>query len=263
MRKLEDINELHNIQLEMMEQFDKLCKEEGLTYFLAGGTLLGAIRHKGFIPWDDDVDLSMPRPDYEKLMSLGKNHPEKFGFLSLTQIGDGTNYPLPFAKIENTKTVIKKGDKSQGGLFIDIFPIDGYGDNKDNAKMLIRKACDSGCRIGRTFLPWSELKFKTALCKVLYILKGREKMYKDLIMNLQKNDFYKSEYIGSTFGLRCEKEIIERWTFETTIELPFEGKMFMAPKGYDQYLTQMYGNYMELPPVEKRVAPHEFDVYVK
>lgn len=262
MRKICDIDELHHIQLEMMEKFDKLCGEEGLTYFLAGGTLLGAIRHKGFIPWDDDVDLSMPRADYEKLMKLGKEHKEKLEFLSITQIGDESNYSLPFAKIENNNTKIYKGNKCQGGLFIDIFPIDGYGNDKDKAKRDIREACDKGCRIGRTYLPWNELKFKTKLLKIIYICRGREKMYKKLIDNLKSNDFYKSDYIGSTFGLRCEKEIIERETFEQTIDIPFEGKIFKAPAGYNQYLKQMYGDYMELPPVEKRVAPHEFDVYV-
>ncbi|SFO26621.1 lipopolysaccharide cholinephosphotransferase [Pseudobutyrivibrio sp. UC1225] len=262
MKKIENIQELHNIQLEMMDKFDKICKDNNLIYFLAGGTLLGAVRHKGFIPWDDDVDLAMPRPDYEKLLSLYTDNKEAFGFLSVVKFGDD-GYGIPFAKIVHNNTLIKVGNKEQGGLFIDIFPMDGFGDDLEEAKNQIRYINDTGCRIGRAYLPWNELKFSTKLVKILYTVIGRKKSYNSLLKKALKYDFYKSAYVGSTFGVRVEKEIIERWTFEKTMDMHFEDRVYQAPVGYDQYLKQMYGDYMQLPPEEKRVAPHEFDLYIK
>lgn len=263
MKKIESLEELHLLQLDMMDSFDSICRKNGLTYFLAGGTLLGAIRHKGFIPWDDDVDLSMPRPDYERLIKLFDEKPEEFGYLSVDHIRNKSDYVLPFARIVNSNTSVTRGNKDEGGLFIDIFPIDGFGNDKEEAQKLIGAFNDRGCRIGRSFWKWDELSVKSKLVKVIYICLGREKLYRSMVKDLCKNNFYESEYIGSTFGLRGKKEIIERHTFEKTMDFPFEDRIYKGPVGYDQYLKQMYGDYMELPPIEKRVPPHELVVYVK
>ena len=121
--------EIQEIELEILSNIAAVCEQHQWRYFLAGGTLLGALRHKGFIPWDNDIDISMPRRDYEKLLQFYKENGNRYKIL---QVGENTNYYLPFAKVVDTETLlVEKSIETQVpelGLFVDIFPIDGVGD---------------------------------------------------------------------------------------------------------------------------------------
>lgn len=271
MKKMESLQEIQKVELDILRVIRSVCQKYNLVFFLAGGTLLGAVRHNGFIPWDNDMDISMPRPDYDKLISNFDDEMElqklPYRVHRLTNSGQ---YCCPFIKIVDTRTMIMSGEnqKFKGkdmGIFVDIFPIDGLPDQKDvyiREFFAIREKC---IRIALSFARFGNLNFKEKLklCtyKFLYGSRDRERLL-DLLQNrLRRYSFYESRFIVSTFGLRKKKEIIEFKHFSKTVMLSFEGEQYPAPVGYKEYLTQMYGDYMQLPPENERVVPHNFEVY--
>jgi lipopolysaccharide cholinephosphotransferase len=271
MKQISTLQELHILELNMLDAIDNICKKYHLRYFLAGGTLLGAVRHGGFIPWDDDVDISMPRNDYEKFLEIMEQGEKEFPEYKVFQIHEKGDYCFPFAKFIDTRTIMKEHDQGLNvrnmGLFIDIFPIDGFGDDLEKAKAMIIKQSKIGGRIAVSFSNSKGFTFyrKCTLLvwKVKYFLKGKEKSYRSLVNELSKYDFDKSQFVGSTFGLRGTREIIKQEHFAKSIKMNFENRKYSVPIGYDQYLKQMYGDYMELPPEEERIEPHGFEFYLK
>lgn len=270
MRKITDIETLQKIEIEILDYVVCICKQNGLMYFLAGGTLLGAIRHKGFIPWDNDIDIAMPRNDYEKLCEILR---EMSGIeYQLIELRDDNMYYCPFVKVVNDRTILKENAGGESimplGVYIDIFPIDGIENNDKKSVKRYLKIRDWSYRIANATLYIENLSFWRRLIKKVWqvlivdVLK-REKYFNILVKLLKKFPYGSTEYIVSTYGLRAEKEIIEYSAFAQTINVEFEGKMYNAPVGYDKYLTQMYGDYMKLPPESERVAPHDIVVYLK
>ena len=139
MQEIKTVEELQKIELEILKYIDKVCKENNLTYFLAYGTLIGAIRHKGFIPWDDDVDIQMPRDDYNKLCDILK---EENGRYKLLDHKEGLGYIYPFAKVIDSNTrLIETGltETVNMGVYIDIFPIDGTPNDFKKRKKYLKK----------------------------------------------------------------------------------------------------------------------------
>ena len=252
--------ELQNIELEMLVTVDKICQQLGINYFMVGGTLLGAVRHKGFIPWDDDIDIGMMRSDYEKfLVNAPKLLPQG---LFLQSLHTELKCPYNFAKIRNSNTTyietsIKHFDINHG-MFIDVFPFDYYPTNKHvkkrNNKILSfisRKVNNSYdlepkpvyTRMGIIANRISEIVFKDVRSALL----AREKIYKSV---------RKTSLITNYSGAWGEREIVPIEWFSDFVELEFEGHLFKAPKNYDKYLRNVYGDYMKLPPVEKRIGHH-------
>ena len=247
--------------LDILLEIDKVCKDNGLTYYLAGGTLLGAVRHKGFIPWDDDIDIAMPREDYERLLSQWSNFSSRKEY-QVVEFGN-KNYYFPFAKIQDTRTcLIQSGlvRKIDIGLFVDIFPIDNYGTNKDDALNTLRYVSKKCERVKIASFPYTKGTFKwfikQTLYKAYYYSIGLKRSYEEALTHLQKYDGIKPLFIASTFGMREERELIVSSTFEKTIDVDFEGHKLKAPIGYHEYLSQMYGDYMQLPPEDQRKPPH-------
>jgi len=262
MKRITDIKKIQKIELDLLEYFDKICKQNNLNYFLAGGTLLGAVRHKGFIPWDDDIDVAMPREDYNKLLNLKLESNYK-----ILSIENEKKYPMCFAKLINKNTHVKeKGivEYEQYGIFIDIFPLDGLGNNKKQAEKLGKKIM---------FLRKIHLIIVRQLNnKITFknIIKGIVKLidikfiYNVILKNATKYSFYESEYVGSIVGgAKGLDEIFERKIYSESLEMKFEGKSFKGMKYYNEYLSRMYGNYMEIPPVEKRGGHHTIECYLK
>ena len=264
MKKLTD-KEVKQIELDILEYVHNFCEENGLKYIMNFGTLIGAVRHKGFIPWDDDIDISMPRADYEKLIaSFPKN-----GRYKILDHRTSKDYFNNFVKVidTNTKIVDNRNDKTyESGLFIDIFPMDRFDDmkavdktyNLESFKLLsFSKHCnivygDSVIKDMIRSVCWFFLKPVSPTFFAKKIDKASAKYTKD-----------NGKYIGLLASKFKEKEVLDFDPFKEIIDMPFEGVTLKGPKEYDKLLRQYYGDYMQLPPVEKQVNPHELDAYMK
>lgn len=255
-------------ELEMLLEFDRYCKENCLRYYLAGGTLLGAIRHHGFIPWDDDIDICMPRTDYEELLLKIINSP----ISSAVEVCEPSfnNLDVPFCKLfANNTMVINKfiGDIANSRLWIDIFPVDGLPDDLKEVAQVYKKCdfyrkmlllCDAKLGEGTTsFRKWSKY-----ILKPLSNIYGKKNLLNRLIEIGKTMPYKTSNYVGIvTSGLYGIGERMLKSEFEKAVEVEFEGHKFPAFSCWDSYLHGLYGDYMQLPPVEKRKT-HEMEVYL-
>lgn len=265
-----DQKEIKLIELDILKYIDKVCTENNLRYYLAGGTLLGAIRHKGFIPWDDDVDISMPRPDYERFIEIMKEDNSVYRCLSSYD----EDYPYAFVKVINTKTkIIETTEKllqsDSIGVFVDIFPIDAMGNSRAMAKLrlklfrlfkiLIMYASFSDTE-GRNTNPLIKAIRKT----FIHVLKkiNKKRLYSWIIRFINKKEYDSSRYIASAIaGQAGKRELISYKAFAEVEYIEFEDDKFPAPIGWDEYLKNLYNDYMKLPPVEKRHTDHSFQAF--
>ncbi len=274
MNKELTLSEIKSITTSMLEYVDKVCKERDITYYLAAGTLLGAVRHKGFIPWDDDVDIMIPRNDYERLT---REFPDNDNYSFLT-LHNTENFPFAYGKIIDRRTVkiepLRK-KYQHTGIDIDVFPIDYYPDNIEEAK----KWCESisNCQTSIVSISSSYSKsdnfISSAVHYCYYIIKcvldgvglrTASKKVKKINELSQKYNSDQSHYCGiaavSAYGIRKRNRCD---VFKEAVEVEFEGHMYPAPIGFDEYLSDYYGNYMELPPIEKRATHHTYKAYWK
>ncbi len=256
--------ECKEIQLKILEQVANICDENNLIYCICGGTLLGAVRHKGFIPWDDDIDICMPRKDYSQLISILKNQTQ-CDWLSVI---DGTEqletkYYLPFAKAVNNKTITKQlGNNMEYGVFIDIFPLDKLPQQKIRRKLLMYKFILLRAIIlsMTTDFTTEKYSYKLYLKKLLNMFSkivGKDNIYKYYKKEIKKcSKINGSEYVGNTFPRYGQKEILKEKLIFKTKKYTFENRKFYGPEDYDTYLSNFYGEYMKLPPEDKREDPH-------
>lgn len=258
------IDELKEIQLDMLTDIDSFCRKNKINYTLAYGTLIGAIRHKGYIPWDDDIDIAMPRPSYDKFL---KTFNGNYDYLHVFAPELDNNFYAPYANVCNTKTVLCEVGNSHRnvvmGIKIDIFPIDGTSESvkgyrRDYKKMKWIKQL--------MFAKRYENKFKN-FSTILWALLSAPFKYSYLqekgISILSKYDFCKSSYVQQMAYPIYTSERLKRELFENYIEVEFENRKFRAIDDYDVYLTSLYGNYMQLPPKEKQIPHHGFSAYWK
>ena len=255
--------ELKQIQLKMLSDIAEFCEKNQIAYFLAYGTLLGAVRHKGYIPWDDDIDICMPRPDYDKFLSL-YNQDEKFYKVVALEI-EG-NYKLPFAKVHDTRTVMRETMYSSDvfGVYIDVFPIDGC----DKEGKIIEKNIRLGKFVNakKAILGNKRTWKKNCIIAIGKCLLGFTSL-RSLLNKMQNNAFivpYKeAKYVANIMYSYGTSEIMEKKDLEETIMGEFEGQKFRIPKNFELYLTHIYGDFMKLPPIEKRVSTHTFSAWWK
>lgn len=258
------LKNVQSIQFELLIAFDKVCKEHGFRYSLGGGTLLGAVRHKGFIPWDDDIDVMMPRPDYDAFIHCCSNIATSFRMISYENTN---NYYNLFAKIWDPKTVIVD-DLTEIpysiGVSLDVFPIDGLGNTKWVAychffrTFLLRELLNASnwkkYFISKTHSIWMEP------VRFLFYIASRHVDQKKLILRIdkinRKRSFDRSSYAGCVCGSYREKEIMQKETFDRFSSLEFEGQGFQAISDYHTYLVKHYGDYMQLPPANQRTTHH-------
>ena len=260
------LNELKSIEFEILQYFDSFCKENNIRYFLSHGTLLGAVRYKGFIPWDDDVDLLIPRKDYDRMISLFKDneHYKLFAFEK------NPEYRYPFAKFCDMTTQKIESITDNGvtlGVDIDLFPLDEWNDDlpkaKKEAKYLSKKmfmlSLSKLDKTGSKQIVKRILKsIVMVFCKAVGSKHYLEKISKQSISANGSNSRFVGCKVWCVYGARG---IIPAEAFSDSIEIEFEGKKFPAPIGYDEYLTCLYGDYLPEPPLERQKTHHSFKAY--
>ncbi len=265
-----NLNEIKNIELEILVAFDSVCREHNLRYGLSGGTLLGAIRHEGFIPWDDDIDVVMPRPDYEKLIVLSD---KAFGnklFFSTPKTDSSTVHA--YGKLFDMETELiefPKGKRLKSHVYIDIFPLDGLpADVKKNSKhrKKVRKRMLTlyAYKIAKNKLNEKMNFFKRLMWRCICIINALlPKQYLNNRINrlVNKYEFDSSEYNGMIVGGYGDREVMEKDVYVFDRKVVFEGKEFSAPNKTELYLERIYGDYMKLPPEEDRHS-HDNEAYV-
>lgn len=259
---MEDVTkQLQNIEFEILQSFHEICIKHDIKYFLAGGTFLGAIRHRGFIPWDDDIDVGMLREDYEKFckIALSELPPD----LVLQNFDTEPNCGLIFAKIRKKGTVLSEvyshHIEMNQGVWIDIFPFD-YIDDDVNKQMIQQKKV-----LFFKNLYIIKCGYKnphpenTAYCLSYFIAKffvnfiSRDFLIKKIkkMMNQISN---KTEYIYPFGGAYPKKDRLKTSWAQNLVLRDFENGKFLTIEDFDDYLKQLYGDYMKLPPIEKRTS---------
>lgn len=255
------IDELKQIQLDIMQTVHEYCLEHDLHYSLAYGTLIGAIRHKGFIPWDDDIDIMMQRKDYEHLVK-GFSHP----YYRLHDFSIDKEYVHPYAKVEDSRTMLIENTNAKNiGINIDVFPVDNLFDTPEQCftflseirhiKKLFRMKL---LRPSKKNVWWKRLAIR--LSKVLVsnlTLRDITQKQIERVATLDNDD---SCYVSIVNCNDCSDVYLHsfwrRELFDEYITIPFEDRHFQIISGYDEQLRQLFGDYMTLPPIEKRVSPH-------
>lgn len=272
MNKELDTKEIQEVSLDILYKVAELCEKLNLRYYLIYGTLIGAIRHHGFIPWDDDVDIMMPRPDYDKLLDyLASNK-----LPDLTVFNDQTqkDYPYMITRISNDRYLIESdNEESVGmGVFIDVYPYDGLGNTKKEALHygLVGDRLSSFCyqATRKHFSLANTTSFIRKILKLpLFIVSkiiGKDFFQNKINALRGKYEYEESEYIGCFVWLSGGvKDIFRREWFDEYEMCDFEGNSFRIPKRYDEVLRHTYGDYMQLPPQNERVGHHYYKAFKK
>lgn len=260
-----DIEELKQLQIEILDVVHAFCIKHNINYWLDCGTLLGAVRHKGYIPWDDDIDIGMLRSDYDKFMRLFNEENKRYQFLC-PELNDDYSYGA--GKVVDTQTVLYEPDKNGRKLAvnIDVFVYDNAPNNEEDLKKMFDKRdwyrkCSMAHsqdhdvvggvirNVGFSLIRFCTIPFP----KNYFALKMMENSKRFAAQDTRRVGNFSS--YTRTVG---DKDI-----FASFVDVEFEGKKYKAPIGYDRWLRAFYKDYMQLPPVEKRVSTHTFEAYVK
>lgn len=266
----EELIEWKRIITDVLREFHDICHKNGLTYYAVGGTAIGAVRHKGIIPWDDDIDVAMPRPDFDKFVEICRH--SNLGDYELVDASNTSGYNLSFPKFcSRTTTLIERWDTPCViGLFIDIFPLDGAPEDIDETKRLIEKyrklrnryeAISTHNTFGEYISlltkphEWGRFVVKTF---GFFFRKHMGTMFLNKMDAISRSVTFGSTTkvinYGGAYGIRelFDKEILKG----NTVSLPFENIVIDMMPNYDAYLRGVYGDYMQLPPEEKRIPHH-------
>lgn len=269
--KVLQFEEAKKIELEILKEFSDFCDENKLTYFLAYGTLIGAIRHKGFIPWDDDIDIWMPREDYNKFKELF-NSQKVGGYYKAILPSDKVSRHT-FVKVVDDRTVkLEKGVSYKSGTLgidIDIFPLDGQPDDDTVYDAWYNKLFNLyKChyylitKFPSAMSSKIKLLLRRIIVRIMYLTKSNILRKADKLH--QKYQYENSNFVGaieSCYNFKSNRYKKE-W-FSEAVLVDFEEYKFKAPIGYHEILTKMYGDYMKLPPLEKRVTHHTNNTFWK
>lgn len=263
------LRKLQLCELQLLKYFQKICKEHNIKYFALGGTLLGAIRHKGFIPWDDDIDIGVPRPDYEKLCKiLEKNSDDKIKFKTYKNNDSHIRY---FGQLEDSSLKIVRNDKlnaEETFAWIDIFPLDPMPNNKVLRKIkvfyililraLFRFSCfDKLVDVNKKNRPIHEkilvwIGLHTPIQKFLNTKKCLARMERALT----SISYEKSNYLVNAMGAYKFREMFHKKYYGEGRMYPFEDTEICGPEDYDFVCKQLYGDYMK-PPAQNDRNHHQ------
>lgn len=260
----ETLQAIHRMQLNMLSQLQRVCKENGLRYIVISGTLLGAVRHKGFIPWDDDMDIALVREDYEQLISILQKNPIPGCFMQ--EFRTDPHFHQPYAKLLKDDTVfleeICRYGKARNGIFIDIFPLDHIKNPNQTSNEVRRIAARM-----LTFAIWHKENChmkRIGLRKLLNVAAPIVGILpKSCLISLQRKLVIRNhpewDYVTNLFtcNYTVKRLHFRREDIEHAVEMPFEDITVSAPADWDGCLRRLYKDYRKLPPEEKRVSGHD------
>lgn len=261
------LNEVKEIAFQILIHFKSFCEKNDIRYFLSNGTLLGAIKYRQFIPWDDDIDVFVVREDYEKLIRLYDDSKE-YCLFARERNGD---FCYPFAKLCDMRTRKKEvniNNRVELGVDIDIFPLDVFPNDISQAKKQVNEINSIIEQLN-----FAKLKFNSGKNIFCTVIKNVIILFNKIITaekHLNKierivscgDDNAEMVFCGClVWPIYGEREIIPAEVFSDTIEVEFEGEKFPAPIGYDIYLRSLYGDYEQDPPLEKQKTHHLFKAY--
>lgn len=259
-----DIDEIKEVELGVMDYIHNICREKGINYSLAYGSLLGAVRHRGFIPWDDDLDIALKRDQYDKLyQAILEDNNSIYKVISWE---NDSRYPYPFYRVYDSRTVYENNyiqNDIELGICVDVFPFDDYKDvNKEITKLDMYRRLSVYTLYG--------IRNKEAGIKniIRYLMLVAFRLTRVKTWNKKLNDCSKvpvnSEYIDYLMESKKYSTKIDAKALDQVVEFKFEDRVYNIPTDYDHILTTIYGaDYMEIPPIEKRIQHDDFVAYIK
>lgn len=268
MRTITDYTELRKIQMDILSYVDKVCHEQNIKYSISGGTLIGAVRHKGFIPWDDDIDIMLTRQEYDKLVkALSGDYEDSKPYKILTH-SISKDFQFPYAKIVDERTILRENVKGckDFGVFVDVFPIDCIPKSGVNLlfsrmrflyNILILKRLTTNRK--RSFLKNATIK----LSQIILAPVSSDRILDEMDAIARKAGRQTTDKMACLVWGYGKKEIIPAGVHQKHCMLPFEDRTYMAIADYNTYLTNLYGDYMKLPPKDKQISHHDFEAYWK
>lgn len=260
------LEEIHAVTLDILKKIDALTQKLQLSYYMAYGSLIGVVRHQGFIPWDDDLDIMMRREDYEIFLEYCIEHESELYPYRIFTNRNNPEYPHMIARFCNVEYPVEVDNEIPCGMgvFVDIYPLDGMGNSAAEWKrmMRVRQQLIAGSYYAtRLKFEIPKKKYRIIDKYLLYLFakwKGKAYFFARLEQYKTRFAWEKSRYVGC---IVWEPELFERTYFEETTRLPFCDMQVMVPKEYDKLLRTSYGNYMELPPEEARRPQHNYKAY--
>lgn len=261
----DEVKKLHKYLLDIFNEFSRICDKHDLKYFSIAGTTLGAVRHNGFIPWDDDLDVGMPIKDFMRLREIAKKDLKSpYNFIDTLNKNRNNHY---FYKIENENTTFIESENItfKKGIWIDIMPFSGVPDNDIALYFFLKKAYfylkfDSYINTKFSDCKMFKQKFFKVLSYIFLFNKDKTYYIRKFEKLMCKYDFNKCNRIFYAWKLQFSFKNTKRYTifessiFKKTVSHEFEGINMKIPSGYDSYLKQCYGDYMKIPKKEKRVT---------
>lgn len=260
------LEELKVLQLDVLQAIHDFCQKKGITYSLACGSALGAVRHKGYIPWDDDIDIYLLRDDYERLM---KEYPMN-GRYQLISMERDKEWDRPYAKAYDDATIFEEKFNCARiiGIGIDVYPIDQVPDEESDWLRFDKKR-----RFLQKLITIKQIKFNLSrgfakncflvVTKTLLLPYSRKVLSRCIDKYIKQFNANDCEWVFESAQGMIQKNRFHKVVFENTISVKFEDREFMLFSDFDEYLRNGYGDYMKLPPVEKRVAHHAYKAFWK